>query len=326
MTIGLPKALLYHQYGVLWEEFFHELGCTVLTSDDTNLATFKQGAQDAVSECCLPAKVYLGHVRALMGRCDYILVPYATGKTGGDAFCVRFWGIGDVVRHTYPGIRLLEYDICKNGADFKGFKSMAKRLGKNTGQARSAYISAVEAQNRQYRRLRDAQENLLANSKLKILIAGHPYVIHDPFIGGPAVNILSRLGAVLFYSDRCQALPPLFSDISPRLYWAANQEIINAIATYKRRVDGVLLLTTFPCAPDALANEITLRAVKGIPIAPISLDGLQGEAGLVTRLECFVDILLERKDRRETEPACNFVPAYGQLSGAYRAGAEAAVS
>ena len=32
MTVGLPRALLYHQYGVLWETFFSALGCVVVVS------------------------------------------------------------------------------------------------------------------------------------------------------------------------------------------------------------------------------------------------------------------------------------------------------
>ena len=352
MTIGLPKGLLYYRYGILWENFFTALGCKVLVSDDTNLSIFKQGAQDAVSECCLPAKAYLGHVRSLLGRANYILVPYATDKTGGDAVCVRFWGIGDVVRHTYPGTKLLEYDICKNGSDFHGFKAMGKRLGKGNRMIRSAYVSAVEAQNLHDWKLRDMQKrscistgadstdlrpagvpfstqqkNLPISSKLKILVAGHPYVIHDPVIGGPVVKILSELGAVPLYSDRVdpKANLGLYRHISPRLYWTANQEIIGTIASLKAEVDGVLLLSTFPCAPDALAGEMTMRAVKDIPIIPILLDGLQGEAGLVTRLECFVDILSERRNRRAGTIG-NFLPPYGQLSRAYRTGAGHAVS
>ena len=326
ITIGIPKAFLYHQYGVLWETFFTALGCKVLTGGDTNLALFKQGAQDAVSECCLPAKVYMGHVQALIGYCDYILVPYAQKKTGGDAMCVRFWGIGDVVRHTYPMAKLLEYDICGNGSDLRGFKAMAKQLGKSAGQARLAYKAAIEAQNCHDATFLNAQKNRPVDGRPKILVAGHPYVLHDPFIGGPVVSILSRLGAVPFYSDRFDSHVHcgLYRHISPRLYWRANQEIISVIAAHKHEMDGVLLLATFPCAPDALAGEMTLRAIKDIPIAPILLDGLQGEAGLVTRLECFIDIINERKNRREGTR--NIIPPYGQLSRDYRAGADHAVS
>ena len=324
MIIGLPKALLYYQYGTLLETFLTELGCEVLISDDTNKFIFEQGMQDAVSECCIPAKAYLGHVRSLKGRCDYLLVPYATRKTGGDAICLRFWGISDVIRHTYPDMRLLEYDMCKDSSDFHGLKPLAKQLGKNTRRIRFAYEAAADAQKRYESKLKEAQKSLLQTSliidnKLKILVAGHPYIIHDPAIGGPVVRILSELGATPIFSDRFDRKESqgLYRDVSPRLFWAANQEVMGAIATHKKEVDGILLLTVFPCAPDALACEMIIRTIKDIPIIPILLDGLHGEAGLVTRLECFLDIINERKCHSETGTTCNFIPTHGQLSHTY---------
>ena len=36
MTVGIPRAMLYYRYGVLWETFLKELGCDVITSGETN--------------------------------------------------------------------------------------------------------------------------------------------------------------------------------------------------------------------------------------------------------------------------------------------------
>jgi len=300
MIIGLPKALLYHQYGVLWESFFTGLGCKVVVSSDTNEVIFEDGVRDAVSECCLPAKAYLGHVRSLLGRCDYMLSPYATKKTGGDSACVRFWGMGDVVRHTYPDARLLEYDINEDHtAQKQGFYRMGRELGKSVRLIRSAYKSALAAQNLHDEKLQKAQESLLSVSGLKVMVAGHPYVLHDPYIGGSVTRILAEMGVTPIFSDRFNRNESMLHarDISPRLYWNANRETIGAIAAHKREVDGVLMLTAFPCAPDALVCDMTLRVVNDIPITLILLDGLQGEAGLQTRIESFIDILLHRKVR-----------------------------
>jgi len=303
MIIGLPKALLYHQYGVLWESFFTGLGCKVVVSNDTNEVIFEDGVRDAVSECCLPAKAYLGHVRSLLGRCDYILSPYATKKSGGDTICTRFWGMGDVVRHTYPDARLLEYDISGDNAKVQkqDFYLIGRKLGKSLSMIRLAYKSALAAQNLHDKKLREAQNSLLSVSGLKVMIAGHPYVLHDPYIGGSVVRILAEMGVTPFFSDRFNRNESMLhaGDISPRLYWTANRETVGAIAAHKKELDGVLLLTAFPCAPDALVCDMTLRVVNDIPITLILLDGLQGEAGLQTRIESFIDILLHRQNRKE---------------------------
>jgi len=318
MTIGIPKALLYYQYGVLWKSFFAGLSCDVVVSDNTNEAIFLDGSRDSISECCLPAKVYLGHVRFLRNRCDYILSPYVDKKKGGDAICTRFWGMGDVIRHTYPSVKLLEYAIYDDNAksQYKNFRNIGKQLGKRSALIRDAYEAATEAQSLYDKKLREAQSYLLSYPGLKIMLTGRPYVMHDPYIGGPVVNILSELGISAFFSDRFDRRDTLSHsvDISPRLYWTANREAIGAIATYKNSIDGVLMLTAFPCAQDALACEMASRVVDGIPISIILLDGLQGEAGLQTRIESFIDILSERKTYSERRAASHFVPTHGQLS------------
>jgi len=313
MTIGIPKALLYYQYGVLWESFFTNLGCNVVVSDNTNEVIFQDGAKDSVSECCLPAKSYLGHVRALHNRCDYILSPYAMKKKGRDTICTRFWGMGDVIRYTYPSTKLLEYDISEDRD--KSFRYMGKLLGKSSGSIRHAYECAATAQNLHDETLREAQNRLFSSNGLKILLAGRPYVMHDPYIIGPILNTLSELGCAVFFSDRFgKDILRHSMDISPRLYWTASREAVGAIAAHKKQMDGVLMLTVFPCAPDALACEMTVRVVNDIPIALISLDGLQAEAGLQTRIESFIDILSERKVSNERRATGHFIPPHGQLS------------
>ena len=86
------------------------------------------------------------------------------------------------------------------------------------------------------------------------------------------------------------------SKISETLPWAFNKELVGAIELYKDKVDGIILMSSFPCGPDSLVNEIILRRVKGIPILNLVLDGQEGSAGLETRLESFVDIIKIKKE------------------------------
>ena len=36
LVIGLPNALLYHRYGILWKSLFTALGTKVIVSEPTN--------------------------------------------------------------------------------------------------------------------------------------------------------------------------------------------------------------------------------------------------------------------------------------------------
>jgi predicted nucleotide-binding protein (sugar kinase/HSP70/actin superfamily) len=60
-------------------------------------------------------------------------------------------------------------------------------------------------------------------------------------------------------------------------------------------VDGIILLSSFPCGPDSMVNEIILRKVQNKPILNLILDGQEGSAGMETRLESFVDIIKYRR-------------------------------
>jgi benzoyl-CoA reductase/2-hydroxyglutaryl-CoA dehydratase subunit BcrC/BadD/HgdB len=65
----------------------------------------------------------------------------------------------------------------------------------------------------------------------------------------------------------------------------------------ERRVDGVIHVSTFACAPDAMLGKmLELEAkLRGVPLVTLTLDEQTGQAGLDTRVEAFVDMLARRK-------------------------------
>ena len=69
-----------------------------------------------------------------------------------------------------------------------------------------------------------------------------------------------------------------------------------AISHYEKQVDGIILITAFPCGPDSLSNEMIERNVN-IPLINLIIDDANSDAGLLTRIESFIDILEERKIR-----------------------------
>ena len=140
------------------------------------------------------------------------------------------------------------------------------------------------------------QKALIASSNnLKILLAGHPYNLYDDFIGKTIIQLLEENHIDVIYSDLYDQkyLKSEVEKISKRNYWTYNREIIGAISHYQDSVDGIIIITTFPCGPDSLSNEMILRNVK-IPITNLIIDDASGDAGLITRIESFIDILEER--------------------------------
>ena len=77
-----------------------------------------------------------------------------------------------------------------------------------------------------------------------------------------------------------------------------NRELLGSISKYHNDVNCIILLTAFPCGPDSMVNEMIIRRIKDRPILNLLLDSQDGNAGIETRLESFIDIIHFRKEAR----------------------------
>ncbi len=300
MKIGFPRALLYYKYKYLWETFFSELGFQIVLSSESNKEILQNGIKFSIDECCLPTKIYMGHVYYLIDKCDYILVPRIESFAPKEVVCVKFNAMYDIVNNVFKGVKLIDYnlDIVNGESELKGFIQMGRRLGKTYLQSFKAYKVAKKVQLIEQRLKLKNQEELIKNeSSLKILLVSHPYNLYDKVIGYPVVNQIKRLGAIPIYADIVDSDDSVkrSKEISKCLYWTYNKELLGAINIYKDKVDGIILLTAFPCGTDCLVNELVIRKVKDVPVCNIVVDELQGETGIQTRIESFLDIIIQKK-------------------------------
>ncbi len=299
MKIGLPKALLYYRYGVLWETFFRELGFDVEVSANTSKEMLDMGTKTTLDENCLPLKIFMGHVQSLIGKCDRILVPRFSRVSKAEEYCVRFWGLPDIVQNTFSDAPMISYnlDLGWRGNEAAAFIKMGRALGKEKSVSFQAYCAGCRAQQQQDQELLRVQSMQMRTSGKKILIASQPYLIHDAYMGTQLQKMIVKQGVIPLFSDRCnrRLCRALSKEISSGLYWSLNKEMIGAIELCKNQVDGVILLTAFPCGSDALVNELVLRRVRDVPMIQILLDEHTAPAGLETRIESFTDILTKRR-------------------------------
>ncbi len=306
MKIGIPRAFLYYKYHYLWETFFEELGIEYIVSPYTNREIYKQGSIWAIDEACLSSKIYLGHVDYLIDKCDYVLVPRVFGYGTDGTVCTKFQAIYDVVKNTFRdrNIKILFYNINpkETANEFRAFLKIGKFLGKKKAAITRAYVIAKQSQKMHQEMDLKYQEQLLEKDGLKILLVGHQYNVYDRYIGSPIIQYLKELGATPIIADICdkKEAREASKQISETLPWAFNKELVGALAIYKDQVDGIILMSSFPCGPDSLVNEIIIRRVKGLPMLNLILDGQDGSAGLETRLESFIDIIkLKKEDEYE---------------------------
>ena len=132
---------------------------------------------------------------------------------------------------------------------------------------------------------------------MKVLLAGHSYVLSDPYLGKPIRDYLEAAGAVILRTD---ALDPITSRkasarFSPTCRWLVSEEVVGGVMLWKEKVDGIILVSAFPCGPDSMTNELLIRRIKGVPVLPLILDIQSGMAGIETRIESFLDIIRFQK-------------------------------
>ncbi|MBE6151910.1 MAG: hypothetical protein E7165_01185 [Firmicutes bacterium] len=296
LKIGLPRGLFYYQNEYMWKYFFEMLDCDLVVSPKTNKEIIGLGEKYSIDEMCLSMKTYLGHVASLVGLCDYILVPRIDNYGRMNQSCTNFLAAYDLVNNLFEG-KLLNYNVnYENGEiEEKAYLCIGKILGKNKKQIKNAYQSALIKSHKQIKKQCINSLNKLKSSKTKILLVGHDYNFEDELIGKPIIEYLTSESCEVI---KCYELPKevtnkLSFQISKTLYWKNNRENIGAIPFLEQSVDGIILLSSFPCGPDSIVNELVIRRVK-LPILNLVVDDLSSFSGFETRLESFLDIVKQK--------------------------------
>jgi predicted nucleotide-binding protein (sugar kinase/HSP70/actin superfamily) len=299
-TIGIPRAFLYYRYKILWKNYFQSLGYNIVLSDITTKETIEVGKKYSIDEACLSSKIYLGHIYNLKNRCDYILIPRICNYGKGENVCVKFNANYDIVKNIFPNLKILDYNIekTKKASEFISLIKLGLKLNKNIIRVLYSYIKAKIKEKKYNKTQLKKQNKKLKNKNTKILIVSHPYNTYDEYIGIPIINKIQNQNIEILYSDimKKKLARKYSKKLSPTLYWTYSKELIGSIEYYKNYISGIIYLTSFPCGPDSLVNELMLRKINNIPSLNIIIDEQTSEAGLETRIESFIDIIKERSD------------------------------
>lgn len=297
IKIGIPRALHYYYLGNLWKNYFENIDCEVIISPPTNRDIINDGIKYANDEMCLALKIYLGHIAYLKDKCDYILVPRIDRYDVNNQTCTNFLAIYDIVNNLF-NCKLLNYnvDVKNKENDFVGLVEIGQNLGISTSEAIRAYNKALNTTNK------IKNKDIIINTKklnrinTKVLVVSHPYVIYDQYFGIPIIKMLKNSNVEIIYSDKFDSdkTNSLANKISDTLYWKFNRDELGSIELVKNSVDGVIFISSFPCGPDSLANELAMRRID-LPYLNIIIDDIDALTGIETRIESFIDIIDAKK-------------------------------
>ena len=306
LKIGIPKALLYFWYGDIWEQFWMDAGCEVKTSPATNPKIMKAGIDAAIEELCLPIKIFLGHVITLIDQVDWIMIPHLL-QVQKDAFiCPKFMGLPDIINHAVPESRgklLIVRMGIRNLDIMSSLCESAQRIGISPGKQQNLrkdcydkiYQPALEI-------IQKLQFQATDSSELNIGLLGHPYCLYDACLNLDLLKILAQQKVFVYTPEMMpKKLQGIGSGkLSKKLFWTIGKVQFDAldwlINENSTQIDGFIHITPFACGPEAIVSDLIGRRIQKInkPFLILNYEEQSGEAGLITRIEAFVDLIKRR--------------------------------
>ena len=291
--VGIPRGIFYYYYKDIWINFFNYLKIPYVISPNTNKEIIDMGIKYSNDEMCLALKTYIGHVYYLKDKCNYLLIPRIDNYNLDNQTCTNFLSIFDIINNIFD-VKILNYniDIEKGDTLKKGLIKIGGQLGFSKIECIKAYKYALNMYFKNREKLITENIQKLDSKETKILLVSHPYNIYDDFTGKEIIKYLENNNAKIIYSDRFdeKITNKLSKELSHDLYFKYSKDNIGSIVYAKDKIDGIIFLSAFPCAPDSLVNELVMRKID-IPYINLVLDSNFSFTGLETRLESFLDML-----------------------------------
>lgn len=237
----------------------------------------------------------------LKNKCDYILIPRIFSLEKHNQVCTNFNALYDLANNLFD-IKILNYnvDISTKNYQMLVFLKLGEKLGFSYIKTYNAYKYAEKIKKMKRKKQEKEQRKLLSSEKIKILLAGHPYNLYDNLIGNNVINFLEQNNITILFSNKIEEekIEEEYKKISPDIHWTYNKELIASVNYYENFVDGIILISSFPCGPDSLMNEQIIHKIKKVPVITLIFEDLNNEAGMITRLESFIDILKNLKEEK----------------------------
>lgn len=301
MKVGLPRAMHFYSYGLLWYTFLEQLGVKVVLSDLTNQKTLEEGTRKMVDTACLPLKILRGHVENLKEKgVDYIFLPRVV-KPEEDTFtCPKSAGLPELIFQTGRDLpQLLSPEIDAGVTDPRPYYETGHLLGASKKKTQKAFFHALHRW-----QLQQNQNRLRHNAMSKtIALIGHPYLTEDSGINFHIKERLKQKGYRTISSNQMRRLDAQGRIFPKFMFWQSGHDMTSLLLSMDdvNKAAGVIMLTAFGCGPDSYIETYLRQYLdrQGIPHLTLSLDEQSGEAGVITRVEAFVDMIGRKEDSRK---------------------------
>ncbi|NYE58178.1 acyl-CoA dehydratase activase-related protein [Carboxydothermus ferrireducens] len=318
-VIGIARTLNYYAYYPFWQGFFDSLNLKTVVSSPTTKEILDQGVKDALAEACLPIKLFFGHIATLKTKVDYLFIPRIVNLNRKTVYCPKFLGLPDMIKYSYENLPPV-IDIRVDNRNLKdslllSSLKLASFFGFSKLQGFKAYREGIRRQNlyenllqKGYLPVNEVNVNspklFSVKSSFKIALLGYPYLVYDNYVNLKILEFLHKNNVQVLTAE--QVPWPIRNKYAPftnkkRLFWTFSDRVLSSFQYFLKNVPdlkGIIHLTAFGCGPDFIVDRIMEidAGEQQIPYLTLTIDEHTGEAGLVTRVEAFLD-MIKRKSR-----------------------------
>jgi len=299
LRIGVPRASSVMGQLPFWGTFWKELGHQPVLSKASAQETLALGLRHLAVGVCLPVKLIAGHVHALLAEdVDVVFVPSVVllpGEEPSHAYACPYTmaapfmlDIPDRSRCLTPVVSFGDEE-----AFAAAFEPYLDLLSATPDHVRHAYRMAMQTQADFLETFRRRAAELLETGAYRHAfgILGRPYSLFDSFLN---LGLFARLARLEVLALPMDFLPEEIrngaADSALPWYYPYDMHRLSSALARSGRMHPVIL-TSYGCGPDAFALQQINEQLKGRPHLILELDEHRGEAGLVTRIEAFLDQL-----------------------------------
>jgi predicted CoA-substrate-specific enzyme activase len=317
--IGIPRVMFFRELLPFFRTFFTHLGFEVVITGPTNKSIIHQGVESMAAETCLPIKVANGHILDLMHQgVNRIFLPSIVNLKPGNpevqegVVCPYAQTLAYTV-HSSIDFKKNQVEVIQPVLHFgrgpralrKGLMALARSLKVNPFLVSGAMDRAQAAQEAFYQKMLQRGEEVLAGlgpEEIAMMVVSRPYNGFDPGINLNVPKKLRDLGILAVPMDFFPLDQESDTEESKYHYWRFGQKILAAAEIIRKnpKLYGIYI-TNFSCGPDSFILHFFREVLKGKPYLEIEIDEHSADAGVVTRLEAFLDSLHNSRKGRIPE-------------------------
>ena len=326
VTIGLPRGLMiYWQQFPFWRTFFQELGFKVVLSRESDRKLVSRSLENITAETCFPVELMTGHVLDLFDQgVDYVFAPFVVNNQAEEGnptvnyncpwvqtypFMIRAALAGDerqnrllvpTLHFRYVG-RVLNNDLST---------FMQEKFGIDADRTVAVIQKAHDAQAAFEEACRARGSEILANlphDKESVVLLGRPYNSGDPELN---LHVIEKLISMNVLPIPVDFLPLDQVEIFPQydmMCWPNGQKIMAAAKYVAQHPDlNAVYVSNFRCGPDSFMAHYIREELRAKPYLQLEVDEHSADAGMITRIEAYLDSLRGNRAARQKEEEPNY--------------------